>query len=193
MLHIENGSYYGNLRIIRELDQRCLANGRRRRQFLCQCDCGNVVEILLFNLVGGNSRTCGCSRVSHGLQKHYIVDIWHNIKKRCFNENNPRYSDYGDRGITMYGPWIDDCRAFYDYIIQNLGERPCGKSFDRIDNERGYFPGNLRWASVDEQANNKRNNKCYYAPLLPVASHFDTDFAELFPIFPTEQEITRNN
>lgn len=85
--------------------------------------------------------------------------LWTGIKQRCLNPKNPAYNNYGGRGITLFDPWINDYKAFEEYILTNLKEKPTPKhSLDRKDNNKGYEPGNLRWATSKEQARNKRNN-----------------------------------
>lgn len=75
-------------------------------------------------------------------------------KQRCVNPNSIGFSNYGGRGISFLFPSI---RAFAEWVANNLGPKPSEKfSLDRIDNERGYEPGNLRWATRAEQARNKR-------------------------------------
>lgn len=74
---------------------------------------------------------------------------------RCYNPDNPAYEFYGGRGIGVHEPW-HDVATFCDWVAENLG--PClpGRSLDRIDNARGYEPGNLRWATRSEQTVNRR-------------------------------------
>lgn len=75
-------------------------------------------------------------------------------KQRCTNPNSIGYSNYGGRGITFDFP---STRAFAEWVLDNLGCKPSDThSLDRIDNSRGYEPGNLRWATRAEQARNKR-------------------------------------
>ena len=59
----------------------------------------------------------------------------------------------------MAPEWIEDFQAFQVYINKTLGPRPKGYSIDRIENDEGYYPGNLRWATSTEQAHNKRSSK----------------------------------
>ena len=82
--------------------------------------------------------------------------IWNKIKGRCYNKKDPRYDSYGGRGIVVDESWLKSFHKFY----MDVGPRPSIKhSIDRIDNNRGYEPGNIRWATHTQQARNKRNNK----------------------------------
>lgn len=75
-------------------------------------------------------------------------------KQRCTNPNNNQYKDYGLRGIEFKFPSI---RLATEWVLDNLGTKPSPEmSLDRVDNNRGYEPGNLRWATRAEQARNKR-------------------------------------
>jgi DNA-binding CsgD family transcriptional regulator len=95
--------------------------------------------------------------------------MWQHIKARCGNPNNVDYPRYGGRGITVHPPWRDDFARFLADVLAELGERPSGppgwtsrKSYytlDRIDNGGHYEPGNLRWATAEMQANNRRTNR----------------------------------
>lgn len=82
--------------------------------------------------------------------------IWSQIKQRCFNKKHPKYRLYGKRGIDMDPRW----RASYVTFIAEVGPRPRkGFTIERIDNSKGYWPGNVRWATPKEQNRNKRTNR----------------------------------
>lgn len=80
-------------------------------------------------------------------------NCWNNIKKRCLRTWHPQYAEYGGRGIGMYKDWQSSFEAFLSYV----GPKPhAGLSLDRIDNDKGYEPGNVRWATYREQNYNRR-------------------------------------
>ncbi len=78
---------------------------------------------------------------------------WVRMKDRCYNKNYIQYKDYGGRGIKVCDQWLHDYNEFINYI----GKKPTNNhSLDRIDNEKNYEPGNVRWATKTEQVNNRR-------------------------------------
>lgn len=100
--------------------------------------------------------------VTHGLSGTKIRRCWSHIKQRCFNENNRKYKHYGGRGITMFRPWIDDFLSFYNFVSTLPGWDNPELSIDRINNDGHYEPGNLRWATKEQQKANRRNTNPYY-------------------------------
>lgn len=89
-------------------------------------------------------------------EEHYLKKTWRLIKFRTQNVKSNSYKNYGGRGIKMYGPWIDSFEEFQKYVMETLGDRPAEHSIDRIDNDKDYEPGNLRWGSTEEQGQNRR-------------------------------------
>lgn len=98
--------------------------------------------------VGRRNRT-------HGMSSHPLYRCWYAMIQRCENPRNAGFKYYGDRGITVCLEWHDPV-VFVTWIEANLGPRPAGMSIDRIDNNSGYRPGNVRWATATEQRANSR-------------------------------------
>lgn len=95
-------------------------------------------------------------KATHGLSHTPLYNIWRSIRQRCFNTNSQNYPHYGARGITMWGDWVNNFKAFHDYVsgLPNYGVP--GLSLDRIENDGNYEPSNLRWATGSEQRINSR-------------------------------------
>lgn len=90
---------------------------------------------------------------------HPLYATWNGIKYRCYQKNHKSYPYYGARGITMCDEWRNDFRAF----ALAVGERPRGATLDRIDNDKGYEPGNVKWSTRVEQL---ANSRCQIRPKL---------------------------
>jgi len=87
------------------------------------------------------------------IRKTPTYSSWNNILGRCLNPNGSGYKHYGAKGITICKRW-----RCYKNFLADMGERPIGTSIERIDNRKGYEPGNCRWATPHEQSRNTKTN-----------------------------------
>lgn len=158
------GERYGNLTVIKRVENS--KNGHSN--WLCKCDCGNYTTVHSGHLrEKRGTKTCGCSwkkvgerTYKHGMKKTRLYRVWNGIKKRCFNENEPSYPQYGGRGITVCDEWKNDFQAFYDWAITNGYDKNSKRgecTIDRIDVNGNYEPSNCRWVDMKIQSRNRRN------------------------------------
>lgn len=133
--------------------------GQLRRYWLCECECGEKRVVLQYSLTSGKSKSCGCLQVelqkemmtTHGKSYHPSYKAWQSMHQRCSNPNNPDYSNYGGRGISVCESW-----KCFNNFLSDMGCRPELKTLDRMDNNKGYMKSNCRWATAKEQAANRR-------------------------------------
>lgn len=100
--------------------------------------------------------------LKHGMSTSRMYHSWRAMVDRCHNPKSPYFGRYGGRGIAVILEWRTSFTNFQTHI-RSLGfeDIPPGHSIDRIDNERGYEPGNIRVVDRFVQANNKRDTKRY--------------------------------
>ncbi len=126
----------------------------KHKRWPVECVCGDLRLIYEFHLRSGKPKSCGCRGKYH---YHRSTDTpeyntWRAMKQRCLNPKHKAYHRYGGRGIMIYEPWI---RSF-EVFLADVGQRPLGKTLDRKNNNGNYEPGNVRWATAQEQAQNTR-------------------------------------
>jgi hypothetical protein len=146
--------------------------------WLCKCECGKESEVSGRSITQGRSKQCkdcankinGKKQRTHGFcsgGKKPEYFIWRSMKERCFNEKNSAFKRYGARGITVCERWKDS----FENFINDMGVKPSkNHSLDRIDNDQGYFPGNVRWVTIDiQQKNTSRQNLMAYGKIIPIS------------------------
>lgn len=122
-------------------------------RWLVRCECGyeRVKDAQEFKRSGNSCVKC-VDRSIHGMSDTYLYRAWRAMKQRCSPGNALKKARYYDRGIAVCEQWANDFPAFARYVLRYLGERPSDKhSIDRRNNDKGYAPGNLRWATASLQ------------------------------------------
>ena len=146
-----SGQSRGKLKILYRLHN----YHKRGTYWLCLCDCGSLVISTSQNLKKIKSCLhCRRHAVKHNKCDTRLYRIWSGMKKRCCNERDPTYHNYGERGIAICQEWLDNFQAFYNWAINNNYQESL--TIDRIDVNKGYEPANCRWADRHTQNVNTR-------------------------------------
>lgn len=137
---------------------------KNARMWFCACQCGTFRAVKDYSLKAGESESCGCVHQTHGEstkeRKTRLYRAWQAIKKRTTDPHSDHYKYYGARGIRLCPAWDASYENFRDDILREIGPWPgADYTIDRIDNEKGYQPGNVRWSTGLEQILNRRNTR----------------------------------
>ncbi len=134
--------------------------GKTQAVWECVCDCGKRIAVITYLLTKGSTRSCGClkaeiissgTRRTHGKRRARVYSSWSSMMNRCFNEDCDSYPYYGGRGISVCDRWLR-----FQSFLDDMGEPGPGMSLDRIDVNKGYEPGNCRWATRSQQMRNQK-------------------------------------
>jgi hypothetical protein len=128
--------------------------------WLCVCKCGTEKPVILGSLQQGRSKSCGCATIqmrtektrTHGMASTPTYKSWHQMHQRCAGKHGHQH--YANKGIKVCSRWSN-----FENFYADMGLRPAGTTLDRIDGSKDYSPENCRWATLEQQANNKSSNR----------------------------------
>lgn len=190
------GQRFGRLTVLERA-----GNIGRMAAWKCRCDCGAECVVGSNSLRRGHTKSCGCLMreiqeenlskrpVKHRMSRHRLHSVWCSMRKRCRDLNVERY---GARGIRVCKEWDEDFNSFKEWAFTHGYSD--GLTIDRINNNGNYEPSNCRWATPEQQANNRRSNRFIafggeVYTLSEWAKLLDVDVRKLFSRLKTSHSI----
>jgi hypothetical protein len=151
--HDLTGEIFGRLKVIGIGERK----SPRKFYWLCRCECSNMIIVDSSHLLSGATKSCGClkrevsalAHKTHGKSRTPEYNVYLMAKRRCTIATDKSFPDYGGRGIKFL---FSSFEEFYNEV----GPRPLGMTLERKNNDGHYSPGNVCWATRQQQRANQR-------------------------------------
>lgn len=138
--------------------------------WLCQCECGNTLEVNTSTLNSGNTKSCGCIHSEQLAKRNYenrihgdadsrLYGVWRSMKQRCYDSNRKDFKNYGGRGITVCDEWKNNYSVFLKWSLANGYDYSADYmkcTIERASGNGPYAPWNCQWVDAKTQAKNRR-------------------------------------
>jgi hypothetical protein len=157
------GKRFGKLTVLRRVE-----NNPGKTRWVCRCDCGKEISVIVSNLTTNHTKSCGCYNVEqatinstkHDMCGTRLYKIWQDMKRRCGSPLEKCFGNYGGRGVEVCKEWRT-FKPFMEWALKNGYNDTL--TIDRVDVNGNYEPNNCKWSTKKEQGRNKRNNfKIFY-------------------------------
>lgn len=150
------GKIYGRLTVLDVFRK------NKRTYAYCRCICGTIKNIHLYSVIHHRTISCGCYNkeviTKHGMLRTKEYNTWQHMLRRCDTHDPIHEHLYMGKGIRVCERW----KKFSNFF-EDMGFAPSPiHSMDRLDNNKGYYKGNCRWATPTEQSRNTNRNKIIY-------------------------------
>ena len=156
--HINNIGKKFNMLVVVDVFKTIDKNGIKRFRYVCKCNCGKTKNIDALSVCNYVQKSCGCLKLKNIKQKDGAYYNYYNMIQRCYNPKSPAYKYYGAKGIDVCNEWKES----FDCFKLDMGNKPSKfYTIERIDNSKGYFKDNCRWATRKEQAQNTSLTKYF--------------------------------
>lgn len=156
---LKTGTVVGHLLLLRRTKPNPKKSPIRRKSWRCICVCGTKLTVPQHYLVRrpAPKTHCGCQNKTEKTRYNREYRIWLMMNVRCTDERHVAYANYGGRGIRVHPTFSKGAPSGFETFLLHVGPAPSRThTLDRIDNDKGYEPGNLRWATPKEQRANQR-------------------------------------
>ncbi len=144
-----SGKFFGKLKVLE------FSHIDKTAYWKCVCECENNCIISGARLRNGHTKSCGCiNKTQKGMSTSASYRSWASMIQRCYDNKVYHYKRYGMKGIEVCERWKNS----FENFLFDMGERPKGKTLDRINYKENYFKENCKWSTCKEQANNTSSN-----------------------------------